>query len=240
MVLAAGLGTRLRPYTNTLPKPLIPVDGRPLIYYNLLLLKKYGIVEVSINLHHFGEKIAQEIGDGAKLGMQIHYSREDTLLGTGGGIKKMAKDFGTDPFVVINGDIVIDIALDRLIAFHHEKKGAATLVLRENDAPSQFGAVEIDTEMRIRNILNRIAWKGVGKRQLMFTGLHVVDPAVLDFIPRDRFYSITEAYIAMLQADKHLRAYVSDGYWNDLGHVDRYQEVDHELKEGKLQFNHLE
>jgi len=240
IILAAGLGTRLRPYTDTLPKPLIQVGGRPLIYYNLMLLKKYGIVDVSINLHHFGDKIVQELGDGSKMGMQIRYSQEDALLGTGGGIKKMASSFPDEACVVINGDIVIEIELDRLLARHRDKKGSATLVLRADKNLSQFGILEIDAEDRIRNILNKTPWNGFGKRQLMFTGLHVIEKKVLDYIPANGFYSITEAYIAMLQENKqNLFAYVSEGYWNDLGHVDRYRSVDRALLEGKLKISHM-
>ncbi len=240
MILAAGLGTRLRPYTDTLPKPLIEVGGRPLIYYNLLLLKKYGILDVSINLHHYGEKIQQELGDGSKLGMQIRYSEEESLLGTGGGIKKMASPFPDETFIVINGDIVIEIELDRLLAKHREKKGAATLVLREDASLSKFGILEIDAEDRLRNILNKTPWVGSNKRQLMFTGVHVLGPEVLDYIPSDCFSSITESYIAMLQEKKPLYAFVAKGYWNDLGHRDRYRHVDREIREGRLQLSHMQ
>jgi len=110
MVLAAGFGTRLRPLTDHIPKPLLPVGGRPMIEYTLLLLKKYGITEIIINLHHCGDQIIKTLGDGTQLGLSISYSDEQgEPLGTGGGLKKAEAFFEGAPFLVINGDIVIDI-----------------------------------------------------------------------------------------------------------------------------------
>ena len=104
IILAAGFGTRLRPLTNNTPKPLLPVGDRPLIQYNLMLLKKYGITEVAINLHYHGEKIRETLGDGRKLGMQIVYSEEPEILGTGGGIKKVSRFLSDGTFLAIRTD----------------------------------------------------------------------------------------------------------------------------------------
>ncbi|MBN4054475.1 nucleotidyltransferase family protein [Nitrospira defluvii] len=238
--MAAGLGTRLGPLTDDMPKPLLPVGGRPLIDYNLLLLKKYGITEVLINLHHYGEKIVQKLGNGSNIGMKIRYSEESRLLGTGGGIKKMASNFGDETFVVINGDIVIEIELENLISFHREKEGLSTLVLRKEEDLSPFGIIEIDRNNRVQNILDKIPWDGKDKRQLMFTGLHIIEPKVLDYIPRDTFYSITDAYIDMLQNGEKLYGYINDHYWNDLGHLDRYNQVNQALNDGTLQISHVQ
>lgn len=240
IVLAAGFGTRLRPLTNSLPKPLIQVGGRPSIYYNLLLLKKYGITDVIINLHHYGEKIVQEIGDGSHLGMRVTYSKEKEIMGTGGGIKKIASTQIHETFVVMNGDIVIEIDLDKLIACHYKQGGLATLVLREAEDPLKFGVIEVDEAGRVRNILNKITWKGEGRRQLMFTGLHVLEPRILSYIPLNRYYSITDAYIDMLRNKERLVGYITKEYWNDLGQIDRVRQVEHDMKEGKLQLSHLE
>lgn len=239
MILAAGLGTRLRPLTDNLPKPLLPVGGRPLIEYNLLLFKKYGITEVFINLHHFGEKIVQKLGNGSNIGMKIRYSEEAELLGTGGGIKKMASRFGDETFIVINGDIVIEIELENLISFHREKQGMATLVLRKEEDLDPFGIIEIDRNHRVQNILDKIPWHGKDKQAFMFTGLHVIEPKVLDYIPTGTFYSITDAYIDMLQNGERCYGYVNDLYWNDLGHLDRYNQVNQAINDGTLQLSHV-
>src|SRR3989449_1523283 len=127
MVLAAGLGTRLRPLTDTLPKPLLPVAGRPLLEWNLLLLKRHGITEVIINLHHLGEQIVRALGDGARLGLRLAYSHEPTLQGTGGGIKQAAPFLKDGPFLVLNGDTLSDCDLMALIAAHRADRKSTRL-----------------------------------------------------------------------------------------------------------------
>jgi mannose-1-phosphate guanylyltransferase len=235
IILAAGFGTRLRPLTDKVPKPLLHVGGQPMIQYSLLLLRKYGITDVVINLHCHAEQIIEAIGDGRQFGMKIDYSEETDILGTGGGIRKIASDFSHETSIVINGDIVIDIDLSKLIRFHLENQGAATLVLREAEAGDGFGRLEIDATHRIRNILGRLRWKSALKQQFMFTGLHLINRPVLDYIPEGQAYSIIDAYLEMLKENKKLCAFITTGYWNDLGHIDRYHSVDRALKEGTLQ-----
>ncbi len=241
MILAAGFGTRLRPLTDHSPKPLLPIGGRPMIEYNLLLLKKYGITEIIINLHHYGEQIINTLGDGSRLGLSITYSTEEgDPLGTGGGIKKAAPFFDQSTFIVINGDILIDIDLKKLISFHHDQKTEATLVLRETNDFSSFGAIEVDDHGQIRNILGKLNLENVSTKKYMFTGLHIIEARVLDGIPGDvPYYSIIDTYLDLLRAGKKLSAYITQGYWNDLGALDRYYEVDHALETGKLTLSHM-
>lgn len=238
MILAAGLGTRLRPLTDDLPKPLLPVGNRPLIYYNLLLLKKYGITDVFINVHYRREKIIQEVGNGVRLGMNITYSEEPEILGTGGGIKNIQSAIARGTFIVINGDILIDLNLDKLVEFHHKKKGVATLVLREDEEVAQYGAIEVDSKDQIQNILGSLPSKD-RVRQLMFTGVHVMEPRVMDYVPYGKFYSITDAYIEMLRQKEKLYGYLLRGYWNDIGVIDRYKKADRDIRQGKVRLGHI-
>ncbi len=237
IILAAGFGTRLRPLTDNTPKPLIQVGGRPLIHYSLLLLRKYGVTDVVINVHYHADKIVEAIGNGRQLGMKIAYSKEPEILGTGGGIKKIFDESSHECSIVINSDIVIEIDLAKLIKFHCGNKGAATLVLRKAEEDDSFGRLEVDREGHIRNILGKLCWKAEVDQGLMFTGLHLVNRAVLDFIPEKQCYSIIDAYIEMLRQNKRLSAYITKDYWNDLGHIDRYHSVDRALKEGQLMLN---
>ncbi len=239
VILAAGFGTRLRPLTDEMPKPLLPVGGRPMIEYNLLLLKKYGVKEVVINLHHFGEKIIKQLGSGTHLGLSISYSQEKEILGTGGGIKKAATTLGDDTFIVINGDILMDIDLDKVLSFHRSNKSQATMVLRETDQLKTFGAVEIDACNQIQNILGKIKTEEMQTRKFMFTGLHIIEPAVLDYIPGHVYYSIIETYLEMIAAKENLFGYITKGYWNDLGQIDRYEQVNQALESGQLQLAHI-
>ena len=141
MILAAGLGTRLRPLTNTIPKPLLPVGGTPLIVWNLLLLKRHGFRQVVINLHHLGPMIEQTLGTGSKFGIRIIYSHEPVILGTGGGIKQAEPHFSGEPVLILNGDTLVELDLEALCDFHRLRNAAATLVLREDPDAARWGLV---------------------------------------------------------------------------------------------------
>src|ERR1041385_376305 len=131
MILAAGLGTRLRPLTNTIPKPLLPIAGTPLIVWNLLLLKRYGFHDVVINLHHLGPMIEHAVGNGSRYGLRIIYSREPVILGTGGGLKQAELYFSGESVLVLNGDTLVELDLGALYECHQQSEAMATLVLRE-------------------------------------------------------------------------------------------------------------
>lgn len=216
MILAAGLGTRLRPLTLDRPKPLVDVCGRPLIAYNLLLLRRYGITEVIINLHHHGDALRAALGDGSELGVNIVYSPEDPLLDTGGAIKNAQALLAADDFLVMNGDTIIDVRLDELVAAHRARAATATLVLRRDPEQARYGLVEVDPGNRIRRFLGRTA-AGDATEPLtpyMFAGVHVLSPRVFDHMPTVRAFSITrETYPAMLAANEPLCGFPFPGFW---------------------------
>ena len=239
MILAAGLGTRLRPLTDHLPKPLLSLEGRPLIEYTLRLLRKYALTEVVINLHYQGDKIKQTLGDGSRWGMKIRYSEESQILGTGGGIKKMARFLSEEPFLVINSDILVEIRLDRLIEFHQRQKAGATLVLREDPEVDRWGAVGIDSHHRIRQFLGKPDWKGEALAKRMFAGIHVMDPRVLTYIPDQGFSNIIDAYVEMLQKGEPLLGHAFQDYWTDIGTPERYRNAQEDLKEKKVRLSYI-
>jgi len=236
MILAAGLGTRLRPLTNDIPKPLLPVGGQPLIYHHLQRLKKYGITDVFINVHYHGDKIIQKVGNGDHFGMRITYSEEPEILGTGGGIKKIQSALGDGAFIVMNADILVSLDLEELVSFHQQKGGDATLVLREEAQVNTYGVITLDPQDQIRNILGKVQSKEeAGSRRLMFTGIHIIEPKVLEYIPAGQFYSIIDAYIEMLRQDKLIAGYLMNGYWNDIGVLDRYKKANQDFEQGLIQ-----
>jgi len=214
MVLAAGLGTRLRPLTLDRPKALVEVAGRPLIAYNLLLLRHHGITDVVINLHHHGEALRTALGDGSHFGVHILYSPEEPLLDTGGAIKNAEALLADDDFLVLNGDTIIDLPLDRLIAAHRTRAATATLVLRRDPEQVRYGLVEIDSAGRIRRFLG---WPETVAEQLtayMFAGVHILSPRVLRYMPERGAFSVTrETYPALLAAGEPLYALPFDGFW---------------------------
>jgi NDP-sugar pyrophosphorylase family protein len=239
MILAAGLGTRLRPITNNTPKPIIPVGDRPLIEYLLLLLKKYGIKDIIINLHHLGEKIENAMGDGSRWGIRISYSREEIILGTGGGIKKAQAFLSDSAFLVINGDILIDINIDNLLEFHQRHGGIATMVLRENDNPDLYGSVKIDKDQRVRQILDRPVCTVMDLNSYMFTGIHLIEPKIFQYIPEGQYYSVIDAYIEMLTKNEVVYGHIMKGHWSDIGTIEGYEKVSDDNRRGVIRLSYL-
>lgn len=229
MILAAGLGERLRPLTETTPKPLLPIAGRPILAWNLLLLKRHGITEAIINLHHLGEKVVEAMGDGRRYGMKLAYSHEPALLGTGGGIKQAEPYLKDGPFLVLNGDTLSACDLTGLIAAHREGRALATLALREDPEAAQWGSVTTDARSRILQI------KGEPPGPFMFAGIHVLEPAILDAIPPGPG-SIIDVYIRLLGEGRPLQAYRMSGYWSDIGTPERYAQAQRDAEEGRVRF----
>ena len=149
MILAAGYGTRLRPLTERLPKPLLPIGGRPLLEWNLLLLKKHGITHALINLHHLGDQIVETFGDGSRYGMRLAYSHEPVILGTGGGIKQAQPYFEDRPVLVLNGDTLSDCDLTALLETHRVRRALATLAVREDPHAAEWGAITMNATMYV-------------------------------------------------------------------------------------------
>ncbi|HXN07939.1 MAG TPA: nucleotidyltransferase family protein, partial [Nitrospiria bacterium] len=234
MVLAAGLGTRMAPLTQKTPKPLIPLNGKPFLFYTLKYLAHYGIREIVINLHHLGDQMRAFLGDGASHGVKIVYSEEPEILGTGGGIKKAEKLLGKEPFLVINSDLLTDIRLDHFIRFHFEKRGLASLVLREDPLVDRYGAIEINGSSRIRRILGKGAEDSGPLQKRMFAGIHILDPAVLEVVPPGIFCSITDTYIDLLSQGAALYGFETADYWADIGNLDQYRQINASMADNKI------
>lgn len=245
MVLAAGQGTRLRPTTDSTPKALVPVAGRPMIEYALLLLRHYGIKDIIINLHHFGEQIESRLGDGMALGLKISYSRERDLLDTGGGLLH-AKAFLQDgAFIVINTDALVDLNLAALVDFHVRRNAMATLVLRADERADEYGSMDIDPSGRICRFLDsKSPTEPDGEIcKLMFTGVQVLDPKVFNYMegpgaPR-KFSTTKHTYPRMLISGERLFGFRFDGFWQDLGTPGRIQEAELKLKNGQAKLHFI-
>lgn len=216
MILAAGLGTRLRPLTDTVPKPIIDVAGHPMIAYPLAVAREAGIHEVIINLHHLGGEIRRTLGDGRRYGVSITYSEEDPILDTGGAIKKAEPFLAGDTFVVLNGDTVIDLDLRAVIDWHRARGATATMVLRPDPGEEGYGAIEIDAAGRIRRFLGQPEHVAGTLTPMMFTGVHVFEPRIFNYMRPGRFGINAETYPAMLAAGEPLFGYHFDGFWSVL------------------------
>jgi len=216
MILAAGFGSRLRPLTDRMPKPLVEVGGKPLIAYPLALARAAGIRDVVINLHHHGAAIRAALGDGAAYGVSIHYSGEDPILDTGGGILHARPLLGDEPFVVLNSDSIIDLDLRRLVDWHAAHGGVATMVLRHDREQARYGLIEIDRAHRVRRFLGQPAHVDEPLTALMFAGVHVLEPRVFDYMGTGAFGIVRQTYPALLAAGCVVSGYVHDGYWRVL------------------------
>lgn len=224
MLLAAGLGTRLRPLTEKTPKAMLPMDGHPLIAYGLGLLQRAGICDVIINLHHLGGQIRNYCNDGAQWGMCIRYSDEPEILDSGGALKQAAALMPGESFVAINADTLIDIDIDAVIkAFDPAHAGLMALVPISPDA--RYGRVAIDSNNHLT---------GFGSGAHTFAGVQIVTPKLIAELPRGESAVIASGYAPLIALGAIFDTYLHTGYWNDIGTMDRYQQTRTAFKSGQL------
>jgi len=236
MVLAAGFGTRLAPLTHTTPKPLLPVAGRPFLEHILGMLRQGGVREVVINLHHLGDRIEAHVGDGARFGLAVRYSREATILDTGGGIKHAEPLLGGEPFFVVNGDSLLEVSLHELADFHQRRGGIATMALRADPDAARYGLVEIDADARVRRIVGLPAGPpAAALHGFMFPGLHVLDPAVFAHMAPGGVFSITRiTYPAMIARGLPIFGYETTGRWINIDTPDALAAADREVRRAPI------
>lgn len=234
MILAAGLGTRLRPLTHTIPKPLLPVGGVPLIVWNLLLLKRHGFRHVVINLHHLGPMIEQALGTGEKFGMRIMYSNEPVILGTGGGIKQAESHFSGEPVLILNGDTLVELDLEALCDFHRANNAAATLVLRKDPDAAQWGLVEVGENRKILRITGKGLASSAPATPRMFAGIHILHPRLLRQVQKGVASSIIDPYVRAIEQGESVLGYDLKGYWSDVGTAERYAQAERDVRAGRI------
>ncbi|MGA2409707.1 MAG: NDP-sugar synthase [Candidatus Binataceae bacterium] len=241
LVLSAGYGERLRPLTDTTPKPLLEIGGRPLIHYPLLMLRQAGITEVAINLHHLGRAIEEALGDGAALGLRITYSYEPTLAGTGGPLAILRDYFGGDRFVMLNCDTILDLDLSALLDFHVRKGGLATFVLRTSVDSGAYSQIECGSDARIRRMrLLKGRSRGLyddypatlerqtdaGVQPYMYCGVMACEPGVCSMIKRPPPFSLMgDLFAPLLAQNTPLYGYVHDGFFRTVDDRAGYEDV---------------
>ncbi len=230
MVLAAGYGTRLRPLTEHTPKPLIPLFDRPLFSYHLAWLAQGGVEGVVMNAHHRADRLIEAVSAG-KTPMAVEVVHEPEILGSGGGIGNVRDFFaGAGSFLVMNGDILVDLDLEDLVAFHRRRGGIATMVLRPDPDVSRFGAIGIEEDGRVRRIVSILPpWHGP-LTEYIFTGIHLFEEAIFDFIePGERGCIVHDIYPRLFAAGLPVYGFVTEGFWADLGTPRRYLDAHFEL-----------
>lgn len=226
MVLAAGLGTRLRPLTDSKPKALVEIGGRTLLEITLARLRAFGIREVIVNVHHFADMIVDYLDANGNFGMRIEVSREDVLLDTGGGLKKAAWFFleegsrEDETFLLHNVDIVSTIDLGRMTEFHRQNGALATLAVKDRQT-SRYLLFDADSQLCGRRAGREgkpeLVRRSAETQALAFCGVHVISTGFLRMIEQQGAFSIIDAYLGLAAKEKILAFHADEYYWRDLG-----------------------
>jgi len=229
IVLSAGYGTRLWPLTEDRTKPAIPIQGKPLVGYVAEYLAGYGIDEIVVNLHHRPESVRRALGDGSRFGVKLHYVEEPVILGTSGALDNTRTFFEHETFVVVNGKIITDIDLNAAIETHRKANAIATLVLLPNTRRERFSVVETEAG-RVTGFGGMPVADGGGEAPLMFTGIHILEPRIFEYVPRGVFSdSVIHVYPQAIAKGEIVAAHVASGKWRELSTLKRYVDISVEL-----------
>jgi mannose-1-phosphate guanylyltransferase len=225
IILAGGVGTRLRPLTYIMPKPLLPVGGRPLLEHTIRYLRDYNIDEIVICVAYLKNRIIEYLKNGHDLGVKITYAEADIPLGTGGQLKTAEKFINDDNFLVMNGDIITTLNIYHLVEFHNQKQGIGTIALKNFQVQVPYGHITLDSNQRILNFDEKPTLTIPSN-----AGIYIFNKKVLEYIANDRVVSLeTEVFPALLESGEQLNGYYEDSYWADVGTITDFEKVDKEL-----------
>jgi len=233
VIMAGGFGTRLRPLTCNIPKPMAPMVNRPMMYHIVRLLSQLGIREVLSLLYYQPEAISSYFGNGSAFGVDMHYVQSEADFGTAGSVRN-AHEFLDERFIIISGDVLTDFDLEKAIAWHSAKGAKATIVLTRVPDPLSFGVVMTNESGKITRFLEKPQWGEVFSDTIN-TGIYILEPEVLDLIPYKREYDFSkDLYPHMLADDLGLYGYIADGYWRDIGNLTEYQHAHLDALQGRV------
>ena len=241
MILAAGLGTRLGPLTSDRPKALVEVTGRTLLEITIARLRQFGVTEIIVNVHHFADKVIEYLRSKENFGIRIEVSREDTLLDTGGGLKKAAWFFEEDasrdePFILHNVDVISDIDLDQIAKCHRQQRALATLALQQRETSRYLlfnEQMQLGGRFLVKEQKTEIVRSRGRLQQLAFTGIHVISPRVLPMVAEEGVFSIIQTYLRLAGEGQSIIGYRTDGaYWRDLGKPENVAQAEKDFQNG--------
>ncbi|MFC4078318.1 sugar phosphate nucleotidyltransferase [Salinithrix halophila] len=233
VIMAGGKGTRLRPLTSRLPKPMVPLLDKPCMEYIIELLKRHGIEEIAVTVQYLPQAIQNHFGDGSDYGVKIQYFEETLPLGTAGSVKN-AEDFLDDTFIVISGDALTDFDLDKAVAFHRERRAIGTLVTTRVEVPLEYGVVMTDESGRILRFLEKPNWSEVFS-DTVNTGIYVLEPEILSFFHSGESFDFSKDLFPLIMAKNlPLYGYIAEGYWSDIGSLRQYRKTQMDMLEGRV------
>ena len=234
VILAGGEGTRLRPLTLSVPKPVVPVVDRPFLRHQLDLLATVGVTEIVFSVAYQPERVQAVFGDGAARRCRIHYAVEETPLGTGGAVKNAERHLD-DVTIVFNGDVLTDVDLAGVVRSHRESGARATLVLTPVPNPAAYGLVETDGSGRVKSYIEKPTDPSQITTDTINAGIYVLDTATLALMPEGESHSIERAFFpALLRRGDLVRAWVHRGYWIDIGTPEKYLQVHLDILGGRF------
>jgi mannose-1-phosphate guanylyltransferase len=233
MILGAGVGSRLDPLTRSLPKPAVPLVGKPVIGHLCDLLRRHGFDEIVINVQYLADKLIETVGDGSKYGVKITYAREDQLWGDAGGLKRVSAFFaGEKQILVIGGDDLTDMDITKIVHKHHENLAMATIGVTPVEETREFGVAVMDEWGLISSFQEKPAPEEA-LSNLANTGIYVFNPRVLEFIPERTFYGLGKDVLpGLLAAGERLVGVPSGAYWKDVGSLPVYRQSQRDILDG--------
>ncbi|HET9839811.1 MAG TPA: nucleotidyltransferase family protein [Candidatus Angelobacter sp.] len=239
MILAAGLGTRLRPLTNDRPKALVEIAGRTLLEITIDRLRQFGVSEIIVNVHHFADKVIEYLHTKNNFGIRIVVSREEVLLDTGGGLKKAAWFFledgsAAEPFVVHNVDVISDVDLGRLVESHEQSHALATVAVQQRETARYLifdDQMQLCGRRFVKEQKIELVRPADRRQELAFTGIHVISPRLLGMIEDEVVFSIIQTYLRLAaRGEKIVGSRFDAAYWRDLGKPENVARVAEEIK----------
>lgn len=234
VIMAGGKGSRLRPLTSQLPKPMVPLLDRPCMEYIIELLKRHGCDDIAVTVQYLGASIKKYFGDGSELGVRLHYFEEFEPLGTAGGVKNV-EDFLDDTFLVISGDALTDFNLQAAVQFHQERKAVATIVLTHVEVPLEFGVVMTEKDGKISRFLEKPSWGEVFSDSVN-TGIYVLEPEIFDLIPKGSMVDFSkDVFPRLMEDNRPLYGYEAQGYWSDIGNLSQYRQAQFDILDGTVE-----
>lgn len=226
VIMAGGQGKRLRPLTEDLPKPMLPVGGRPLMELIIDQLKQTGIKKINITTHYKPEKIIEHFGNGNKFGVDLNYVQENQPLGTAGALGLMERP--EKPILVMNGDILTKVNFKAMMEFHQEHNADLTMAVRQHLINVPYGVIECDEE-KISQIKEKPQIK-----LFVNAGIYLLEPSVFDFIPSGDFFNMTDLIQWLLDAGKNVVSFPVGEYWLDIGQYNDYNQAKSDVNEGRM------
>ena len=253
VIMAGGRGTRISELFPDIPKPLIPIEGIPVLEREIISLRDQGFKDIIMTVSHMGDKIMNHFGNGSKLGVSIQYYNEVTPLGNAGALFKLRKDLGTDPFLLLNADAVFDVDFNRMVKFHHAHGGLVTLFTHPNNHPYDSGLIVANNDMSVQSWLAKEDVRPIYYKNRVNAGLHVIDPKVLDMvtIDIDKIGELDEqsGKTVKVDLDRQLLkplagtgkmfCYDSPEYVKDMGTPERFSQVEEDFKAGRVSAKNL-